>query len=62
MQPLFSTYRQGENLVTASLLSVLARLGISLTERILASILEEPELSLVSFSTLPSTQGPGNRW
>jgi hypothetical protein len=60
LQPLFSTYKQGENRVTASLLAVLERLGISLTERILAGLLEEPELSLVTFTALPTTPGVGN--
>jgi len=58
--PLFSTYRQGENRVTASLLAVLQRLGIHLTERILSGLLEEPELSLVTFTALPTTTGIGN--
>lgn len=60
LKPLFSTYRQGENRVTASLLAVLSRLGTSLTERVLGALLDEPELSLVSFTPLPSTPGVGN--
>jgi hypothetical protein len=60
LKPLFSTYRQGENRVTASLLAVLSRLGTNLTERVLGALLDEPELSLVSFTPLPSTPGVGN--
>jgi hypothetical protein len=36
LKPLFSTYRQGENRVTASLLAVLSRLGTDLTELVTA--------------------------
>jgi hypothetical protein len=60
LKPLFSTYRQGENRVTASLLAVLSRLGTDLTERVLGALLDEPELSLVSFTPLPATKGAGN--
>src|SRR6266508_3042773 len=60
LKPLFSTYCQGENRVTASLLAVLSRLGTNLTERVLGALLDEPELSLVSFTPLPSTPGVGN--
>ena len=59
LKPLFSTYRQGENRVTASLLAVLSRLGTDLTERVLGALLDEPELSLVSFTPLPATKGAG---
>jgi hypothetical protein len=43
LKPLFSTYRQGENRVTASLLAVLSRLGTDLTERVLGALLDEPD-------------------
>ena len=42
--PLFSTYRQGENHVTLSMLAVFERVGLSLTETILARALGEPTL------------------
>ncbi|HEY5477402.1 MAG TPA: hypothetical protein VIK11_11900 [Tepidiformaceae bacterium] len=35
--PLFSTYRQGENRVTSSMLAVFERIDLSLLEMILAS-------------------------
>jgi hypothetical protein len=60
LNPLFSTYRQGENRVTASLLAALSRLGTNVIERVLGSLLDEPELSLISFTPLPKTQGVGN--
>jgi len=60
LKPLFSTYQQGENRVTASILAVLARLGLHLTERILGGMLGDANVSLVSFTPLPATSGPGN--
>ena len=60
LKPLFSTYQQGENRVTASTLAVLQRLGLHLTERILGGLLGEADLTLVRFIPLPATHGPGN--
>ena len=47
--PLFSTYRQGENRVTGTLLAVLQRLSLPNIDRILRTLLEEDSFSLVSF-------------
>lgn len=47
--PLFSTYRQGENRVTASMLAVFERIDLSLLERILRGASGEPELQMMSF-------------
>lgn len=47
--PLFSTYRQGENRVTASLIAVFERIDLSKVERILAAASGESALQLVSF-------------
>jgi len=60
LKPLFSTYQQGENRVTASILAVMERVGLHLTERILGGLLGEADLSLVTFAPLPATLGPGN--
>lgn len=48
--PLFSTYRQGENRVTSSILAVLERISFALVEQILQGVLQEPETRLVTFS------------
>jgi hypothetical protein len=53
MNPLFSTYNQGENRVTATMLAVFERLSFGLVEQILQAILEEPETKLVSFRNQP---------
>lgn len=47
--PLFSTYRQGENRVTSSLMAVLQRIDLDLVERILASSVGESSLEMVNF-------------
>jgi len=47
--PLFSTYRQGENRVTASLMAVFERIDLSKVERILAAASEDSALQLFSF-------------
>ncbi len=57
--PLFSTYRQGENRVTASMLAVFERLDITVVERLLASASGEATLSLVTFSN-QSSVGSGS--
>lgn len=48
--PLFSTYRQGENRVTGSLLAVFERISFALVEQILQQMLEEPEVDLLTFT------------
>lgn len=47
--PLFSTYRKGENRVTASMLAVFERIDLGLVERLLAVATEESSLAFVSF-------------
>ena len=47
--PLFSTYRQGENRVTASILAVFERIDLALVERLLGAASGESELQMVSF-------------
>ncbi len=55
--PLFSTYRQGENRVTASMLAVFERIDLSLVERLLQAATEESSLQMVRFEN----QVPGPR-
>jgi hypothetical protein len=47
--PLFSSYRTGENRVTASILAVLERIDLGLVERLLSAASGEANLPLVSF-------------
>ena len=47
--PLFSTYRQGENRVTGSLMAVFERIDLSKVERLLAAASGESALQLFSF-------------
>ena len=54
--PLFSTFRQGENRVTGTLLAVLQRLSLPNTDRILRTLLEEDSFSLVSFKNQVKTE------
>ena len=51
--PLFSTYRHGENRITATLLAVLQRLSLPNIDPILQALLEDPAFSLVTFDNLP---------
>ncbi|NYH51418.1 hypothetical protein HNR06_001007 [Nocardiopsis arvandica] len=53
--PLFSTYSQGENRVTSSMLAVFERVGLSLTETILAWASGESTLETVLFTNQYST-------
>jgi hypothetical protein len=55
--PLFSTYRQGENRVTSSMLAVFERVDLSLLETILASAAGESSLSMVTFVNQPPGKG-----
>ena len=57
---IFSTYSQNENRVTASLLAVLERVGLDITERILAGATGEVPLELVTFANQPSRGSAGN--
>ncbi len=52
--PLFSTYSQGENRVTSSTLAVFERVGLSLTETILARASGESTLETVVFTNQPA--------
>ncbi len=52
---LFSTYRQGENRVTSSMLAVLSRLDLSRLERLLSGAMGETTLQLVRFENQPTT-------
>ena len=53
---LFSTYRQGENRVTATLLAVLERLSLPHIDRILGSLLEDTAFSLLTFENQPKRE------
>jgi len=46
---LFSTYRQGENRVTSSMIAVFERIGLGLVERLLGAAAGESALELVTF-------------
>lgn len=52
--PLFSTYRTGENRVTASMLAVFERIDASILERLLAGSSEESSLTFVKFANQPA--------
>jgi hypothetical protein len=52
--PLFSTYSQGENRVTSSILAVFERLSFVLVEQILQELCQEPEFPLLSFLNQPA--------
>jgi hypothetical protein len=55
--PLFSTYRQGENRVTSSMLAVFERIDLSLLETILAAAAGESSLQMVTFTNQPPGKG-----
>lgn len=46
--PLFSTYTQGENRVTSTVMAVFGHISNSLTEDILEVLLDESDLSLLT--------------
>lgn len=54
-QGIFSTYRQGENRVTGSIIAVLASLSIARTERLLRALLDDDEFQLVRFRLQPTS-------
>ena len=55
--PLFSTYRQGENRVTASMLAVFERIDLSLLEQLLGAASGESELQMVTFRNQIAGEG-----
>jgi len=55
--PLFSTYKQGENRVTSSMLAVFERMDLSLLETILQEASGESSLQMVSFLNQPPGKG-----
>ena len=55
--PLFSTYRQGENRVTSSILAVFERIDLSLLETVLAAAAGESSLQTVTFTNQPPGSG-----
>ena len=55
--PLFSTYKQGENRVTSSMLAVFERIDLSLLERLLAEASGESTLHMVAFVNQPAGHG-----
>lgn len=55
--PLFSTYRQGENRVTSLMLAVFERIDLSLLETILAAAAGESSLQMVTFTNQPLGRG-----
>jgi hypothetical protein len=58
--PLFSSYRSGENRVTASILAVLERVDIGVVERLLSAATGEASLPFVSFENqVAARDSPG---
>lgn len=59
--PLFSTYRQGENRVTSSILAVFQRVDLTIVERLLSAASGDPELlkmvKMVQFKNQPAGKG-----
>ena len=59
---LFSTYRQGENRVTSTLMAVLQRLSLPNIDRILQALLDRDDFNLATFENQPSlTRGSRER-
>ena len=56
---IFSTYKAGENRITASILAVLRSLSLTRCEQILAALLEQSEFELIRFQNQPSRDGKG---
>ncbi len=48
--PIFSTYSQGENRITSTIIAVLERLSFSLSEAILLSLCQDSQESLMTFT------------
>lgn len=55
--PLFSTYRQGENRVTSSIMAVFERIDLSLLQAILAAASGESSLQMIIFINQPPGKG-----
>src|SRR2546430_1249189 len=55
--PLFSTYKQGENRVTSSMLAVFERVDLSILEQLLAAATGESALATVTFTNQPPGKG-----
>jgi hypothetical protein len=55
--PLFSTYRQGENRVTSSIMAVFERIDLSLLQTILAAASGESSLQMILFINQPQGKG-----
>ncbi len=55
--PLFSTYSQGENRVTATFLAVLERLSVLNMSRILGTLLDDRDFSVARFINQPKGDG-----
>jgi hypothetical protein len=58
-ESIFSTYRTGENRVTASILAVLRCLALPRIERILGALMEDADFQLVRFENQPAKGGEG---
>ncbi|MGE0820741.1 MAG: hypothetical protein AB7G75_04570 [Candidatus Binatia bacterium] len=56
---LFSTYKTGENRVTASILAVLRSLSLGRIERLLGALMEQSTFELVRFQNQPSRGAAG---
>lgn len=55
--PLLSSYRAGENRVTASMVAIFERIDLGLVEAILAAASGESSLQMVSFANQPNGKG-----
>jgi len=51
--PLFSTYSQGENRVTSTIIAVLERLPFVIVEQILTSMIDQSDMRLLTFKNQP---------
>jgi len=58
-ESIFSTYSSAENRVTSCFLAVLRSLAVHRMERILGSLLEDEEFSLITLEPQPSTEKTG---
>ena len=57
--PLFATFKQGENRVTASILAVFERISFALVERIIQILCEEPNIPLLEIRNQIRLKGVG---
>lgn len=56
---IFSTYRTGENRITASILAVLRSLSLDRMQRLIGALLEQSEFELLRFQNQPSSGAAG---